>query len=724
MKRLAVLIALMASPAAAQVVTLKTGEHGNFTRIVLNLPKPEVWQLGRTEEGYEVAIGDGTSKFDLSDVYRLITTDRLRSIWVDPQSGLLQLGIGCTCHAIPFEFGPRSLVIDIREGAAPAESLFETPLKGEAALSALAEAAPSRPRTRPAGGETAPTGPAYDWIAGRMPQDPAPMAEGPTANAAALQTLDAEIDLGSFRALLTDQIGMGATEGVIEMRVPDTPPAPQESAKDPDQARVALSALPGLSIDDRDRAEGLTTKGMNCPAEEVLDLKSWAQSDQAAAELANAKGLLLAEFDTPQADRITEAARVHLYFGFGAEARNLLAAISRTYQIDPFLVAISYLVDNDTSPENPFEGLQSCNSNAALWALLATPETEPLDGLNGAAVARSAMELPSHIKSILAPSIVARLLQEGDRTNAEVVQNALARAVASDDPVIHLLEADVALTEHRPADAEHHLDELSEGEATLEGLFKRVEARFQQGQAIDQADVLAIEAFAFDQRSGDQEAAFRQALTHAYALTGAFAKAFGEAQDDPSLRQDVWETLAKTGNDSDVLQFAVGVQAEEREGLTDEVRVTLARRLLDLGLPNAGPALLADRSGPVELIAQINLANGDGRAALQAMSTTLDEFAPDLLASAYQTLGQYDTSAEILRNAGQDAEAARLDRWQGVWATEGAETDKLWVELASFAKGQGDTDLPPLAAAAADVERSAKTRDDIRALLQSVPMNP
>lgn len=725
MKRLAVLIALMASPSAAQVVTLKTGEHGDFTRLVLNLPKPEVWRLGRTEEGYEIEIGDGTSKFDLSDVYRLITTDRLRSIWVDPQSGLLQLGIGCTCHAIPFEYGPRSLVIDIREGVAPAESAFENPLSGDTALTALVEAAPTRPKTRPQGGDATNSGASYDWIAGHLPREAAPEGEEPAANASAPQTLEAEVDLGSFRALLTDQIGMGATEGVIEMRVPEVKPSQLENAQDPDQARVALASLPGLSIDDRDRTEGMTATGANCPAEEVLDLKSWAQSDQAATELTMAKGLLLAEFDEPQADRITEAARVHLYFGFGAEARNLLSAISSTYQIDPFLVAISYLVDDGPSPENPFAGMQSCQSNAALWALLTTPETEPLDGLNGAAVARSAMELPRHIKSILAPRIVARLLREGDRSNAEVVQNALERAVATDDPVIHLLEAEVALTQHRPADAETHLDELSEGEATLEALFKRVEARFQQGQPVDQADVLAIEAFAFDQRTGDQEDAFKKALTHAYALTGAFEKAFGEAQDDKVLSADVWETLAKMGQDSDVLQFSVGLREEVRDTLTDEVRVTLARRLLELGLPNAATALLADRASPVELMAEVNLANGDGRAALRAMSATLDEVAPDLLASAYKTLGQYETSAEILRNAGQDAEAARLERWQGTWATEGPDDDKLWLELASLVSGVGgDAALPPLRAAAADVERSAKTREDIRALLQSVPLSP
>ena len=130
LKIMTLAFAVLSGPAAAQVVTVKSGEHGDFTRIVLSLPVSGDWRLGRTPDGYEVAITQGRPNYDLSDVYRLIKPDRLRSIWADPGTGLLQLGIGCSCHVIPFEFGPSNLVIDIREGSPPVGSSFEVPLAG------------------------------------------------------------------------------------------------------------------------------------------------------------------------------------------------------------------------------------------------------------------------------------------------------------------------------------------------------------------------------------------------------------------------------------------------------------------------------------------------------------------------------------------------------------------------------------------------------------------
>lgn len=725
LKIMTLAFAVLSGPAAAQVVTVKSGEHGDFTRIVLSLPVSGDWRLGRTPDGYEVAITQGRPNYDLSDVYRLIKPDRLRSIWADPGTGLLQLGIGCSCHVIPFEFGPSNLVIDIREGSPPVGSSFEVPLAGGGALAALGAVQPPRPKLRPDADEPVFPSPTYDWIAASRPPEPKPMPLplplASMAQEATNQTLDAEVDMKAFRNLLTTQIGFGATQGVVEMRLA-TPPEPKaDTPPDAEQARVAISALPGLSIERRQTSEGIMANGQDCPAEDTLNIQDWATADDPASEMAAAKGSLLAEFDAPQSDQISAAARVHLAFGFGAEARNVLLNVANTFQPDPFLLAMSYLVDGDNSPENPFANMQSCNSNAALWALIAAGEGQPLDGLNGVAVARSAMELPKSLRPVLAPMIVTRLIQEGDPTNAEVVQNALMRVLPDGDPTVKLLEAEIALTEEEPAAAEARLDQIAEGEVTLDALFARVEARFQQGLTLDAGDILAIEAFAFEQRTAEREAEFQSALAHAYALSGAFEQAFAQASDSFGLQSDVWSTLARSGTDSDVLAFAVSLPAQGRDGLPQAVKDLLAGRLVELGLPNVAVGFLHDGS-PVDLVAKVNLANGDARSALRALSSELDQTAPDLLAAAYETLGQYETSAEILRDSGQAEDAARLDRWQGKWPTEEETADTPWAELARLAEdSSAEPALPPLRAAEADAERSARTRDGIQALLQSVP---
>ena len=739
MIRLILLLICLAGSVSAQVVTVRSGEHGDFTRIVLTLPAAGDWRIGRTETGYEVELPTANPRYNLSDVYRLITKDRLRDIAADPASGRLRLDIGCACHVIPFEFGPRNLVIDIRPGPPPEASSFEVPLSGGAAMAGLTGIGIGAEAGLPEVTRPAPVlpdrKPAYSWIDNRVavrpirepvlpfPKEPAPPGtEAPDSVADVLsQELDAEVDLAGFRELLIDQIGVGATQGVVDLQLPAKPTAREGALETPEQARVALSRLPGLSVDAGNRTDGLQTDGQTCPDEDRLAMKDWSATDDAASEISAAKGKLLAEFDLPQAEQITAATRVHLFFGFGAEARNLLFALSKNDPPDPFLVAMSYLVDEDRSLANPFANMQSCDSNAALWALLAAPDTEPLDGLNGAAVARGAMELPNHVRSVLAPRVVTRLQALNDPTNAEVVQNALARAVSKDDPTLRLLDAEIALSENRPAEAELHLNSLDEGEATLAGLFARVEARFQQQIPVEQADILALEAFAFEQGSGAKKEDFQIALTRAYALSGAFEKAFGMAGASPQLDLDVWRILANSGADSDILTYAIGLTAPAHDLLPGNLRSTLAERLLKIGLPNAAERFLNDETD-TQLQAEVSLANGDGRKALRVLASAEGEAEPTLTAKAYEGLGQYETAADLLRAAGQEDEAARVERRQRKWPEPSGNEADPWAKLAAFAKDQAeDPPLPPLRAAQDDLDRSVATRAGIEALLQGVP---
>lgn len=721
MKGLILLLIFLSSPLSAQVVSVKSGEHGDFTRIVLTRPANGAWRLGRTADGYEVEIGATKPSFDLSDVYRLITNERLRAIWADPETGRLHLGIGCACHAIPFEFGPRNLVIDIRPGTAPAGSSFESPISGGASLAALGSIGPIRPKARPVASENLTERKNYQWLDNFRAETDSQFAQFPFAPDTLPNAIGSEVDRGAFRTVLTEQLGIGATQGVVEMRVPDLPSAPLLPSPEHEQARVALKEMPGLSVAGAETSQGLQVNGGNCPPEDRLAIQNWSSAQDPVTEMASSKATLLAEFDTPQAEQITTAARLHLSFGFGAEARNMMIAIANTYEPDPFLVAMSYIVDQEPSPQNPFANMQSCNSNAALWALLAASNSDALDGLNGAAVARSVMELPRHVRSVLAPRVVARLLTEGDRANAEIVQNAMARSVPKDDPSVRLMAAEVALTEGQPAKAEDHLDDLAVGDATLESLFARVEARFQQGLPVDMADILNLEAFAFEQGAGERQEQFQMALARAYALSGAFEKAFETAGNTPPLVRDVWTILANSGPDSEILTQALNLSQSQRDAFPNDLRNRLAARLLEIGLPNAAAGFLNENSD-INLTAKVNLANGDGRAALRALATSSDKSDAPLLVDAYDRLGQYDAAGDVLRDAGQDVEALRRDLWQSKWPNSGEGAASPWAKLTALTNDDGiDSSLPPLRAAQANVDRATETREGVAELLQAVP---
>ncbi|MDR7126226.1 hypothetical protein [Pseudotabrizicola sp. 4114] len=755
MRYILILLVFLAAPVQAQTgaVSVKSGDHSDFTRLVLTFPAPVDWTLGRTGGGYGLRLAEPGLRYDLASVYRVITKERLRSVWVDPAMGDLILGVDCPCHAVPFELDPRTLVIDIKDGPPPQGSSFELSL-GEGTIAAPIQPVPvQRPRqnTRRDGG--------YDWL---KPDAASTGRETPPEVAAS--GLEPDLKLEDFRSMLIDEVGRGATEGVVEMEQrlpppdPVTGPLPEtiETAL-PENARAAINALPGIGItSDADDPPDLMVRGDTCPKAADLDLGSWAGSGDAASELALARAAVLTEFDVPDPQSVTQAANTHLHFGFGAEARLLMLSFLPSGEADRLRVALSYLVDGDTPPDNPFHNMQSCDSGAALWALLAAPAGEALSFVNGAAVSRSFLSLPAPLRAAIGPETAKRLLTSGDSANAEVVRQSFERAVAPDDPTVELLTADQALQKGDPAGAEAALPTSATGETAMGALFTLVEARFQQLEAVDGKDILALEAFAFEHGSGPLRPRLDRALAHAKALSGDFAAAFAIAGENAALEQDLWMLLGETGPESQLLVFAVGLAPDRRAALPVATRSKIAERLIGAGLPNAAAEWAQSGDLDPELTARIALANGDPRTAMRLLAARLPDADPDLLATSYTALGDYDTAATTYQTAGNTDAATRLQRWAGTWTapaetvvdtppedpatsssaegsgglTSGATAvgttdtaDGAWGAVSDLLAPQVDQSItPPLAASQARLTQSAATREAIAALLATAPM--
>lgn len=727
MKILLLLFSLIAGQAQAQAlgVTVRTGDHGAFTRIVLTFPARVNWVLGRTSAGYGLRVAGPRFNYDLSSVFNLITKDRLRTIWVDPANGDLLLGVDCPCHAIPFELGSRILVIDIRDGGPPQNSSFERRLVDGTPAPPIRPSPPARPRRS---GELSVT---YNWLDQPAPaQRPAPVGGADSGIAG----LDSDVQLQDFRTMLIEEMGRGATQGVIEMEARPRPadPVTDTVSPMPDNARAAVIELPGIGISSGpDVRPDLMVQGSTCPAPAEVDVGAWGASDDAAAELARARGTLLTEFDVPDPESVVQAVNTHLHFGFGAEARLLLSSFMPAGQNTALRTGLSYLLDGDPLPENPFLSMQSCESAAALWALLAAPEGEVLPYINGPAISRSFLGLPAHLRTTLGSEVAKRLLRAGDKANARVVTQSFARAAPQDDPTVELLTADQALHAGDAAGAEAALPTGATGETAMAALFTLVEARFQQRKPVEAKDILALDAFSFEHGNGPLRPRLDRALAHGAALGGDFAAAFGHAQRAPALEHDVWMLLGETGAESQLLLHAVGLDPIRRNALPLAIRSKLAERLLDAGLPN----IAADwaQSGDLDpgLAARIALANGDAGAALQALAAGLPDADPDLLAAAYAALGEYDAAASGFEAAGNLTEAERLQRWAGNWVSQtnpaaGAApppADDPWAAVAGLiGPDAAVAAAPPLQAGLTQLDQSAATRQAIADLLATAPV--
>ncbi|MFN7222603.1 MAG: hypothetical protein ACK4MS_01130 [Paracoccaceae bacterium] len=704
-------------PVQAQSISVKSGEHASFTRLVLTYPKPVEWIVGRDSTGYRLKIKENSRPYDLSSVYELIKKDRLRSIWVDPKTGDLHMGVECPCHAIPFELDARTLVIDIKDGPAPQHSSFEFTLADDGAV---APAPTIRPRTKASNGWS------HDWFAQQRVQASNQQGSSDTSTVTTGQRPpEGHLQLDAFRRLLIEEVSRGATTGLVIAELADSPDkrtqADNPTLPAPEQARVALSEMPGISVTlKNDEGTTLTVKGDVCPEGADLDLSLWSNDDDAGTRLSRARSELLSEFDVPDAQNVLQAIKTYLYFGFGAEARLLSSDFLSRGKQDAALMGLSYLVEADHPPENPFLNMQSCDSAAALWSILAAGPGESLSFVNGSAVSRTFLSLPRHLRTALGPETALQLIKAGDPANAEVVKQSFERSLSADDPQAGFLEAHQSLQSGDPVGAEAA---LPTNKTEVDSLLLLVQARFDQRKAVDGKDVLALESFAFEHGNGPLKPAFDRALTHASALGDNFEAAFAYASGNPDLEREVWSLLADVGADSQLLNFAVGGDPALRNDLPAPVRSTIAQRLVLAGLPNAATDWVQGPNVEANVAAQVALANYDSRGALLWLSSELKAADPDLLATSYTALGDLDQAETILRSAGKAAEADRLLRWTRKWPSPPDQTGTPWQNVTALLDPtETAAEAPPLRAGQARIEHSMATRQAVNELLTSIPM--
>lgn len=126
-----ILLLFLTNPADAETARVLSGEHADFTRLVVQLPAQAGWRVGRTPLGYAFATESREQPdYDLARVWDRIPRTRLQALRTDPETGILEMTLACQCHLFPFEYQPGVIVLDIRSGPPPEGSVFEAPFSG------------------------------------------------------------------------------------------------------------------------------------------------------------------------------------------------------------------------------------------------------------------------------------------------------------------------------------------------------------------------------------------------------------------------------------------------------------------------------------------------------------------------------------------------------------------------------------------------------------------
>lgn len=594
MIRLALLLlALLATPLRAEVARLTSGEHDGFTRLVVQFEGPRDWQVGRTPDGYELRIPGEQPRYDLTGVYRLIGRSRLATIWADPETGRLTIGIACACHALPFEFRPGIVVIDLRDGPPPEGSAFEAMLD---------------PPPRPALPKTAKVASPLplDWRAllPSIPDEPPPVlassAVAPPPFRPAQQEAQPDPLLQPLRQDLLREFSRAVVMGLVEpvtRMPPDASITPSPPPADDAQAHITLGLKARPAPDE---PADLSPQGQTCPSDDRLDFAAWGDDTPISGQMATATTALTGEFDQPDPTAVERAVRFHLFLGFGAEAAMLMRVFPISHDDTALWQSLALILDGIPDPDGPLKGMARCDGSAALWATLADPSLVPSD-LDANAVARTFSALPPHLRRSLGPALAERMLTAGDARLAQVLRDAILRAPGDFDPRSNLMQARFSLAEGDAEAADAALAPLisDANPQTAEAILSLIDLHVVNSRPLDAATVTAVESLLTQSDDGPDTPRLTRAVVLARALAGDFEAAFAALPDAPDATQPLWKILADIGPDSAVLTHAIGASPR---GLPQPTRNALAARLLALGFrisPCAGLAAMIKNFRPV-----------------------------------------------------------------------------------------------------------------------------
>ena len=713
-------LALMPQVLFAEVITVRSGEHAGFSRLVMQFPEKTDWVFGRSERGYEFHVPGEDMHFDTSAVFQKIPRQRIAS--VKSGNGYLRLTILDNVHADVFELREGRVVIDIKDGAPDASSEFEQPLidhvnDDETVLSPLeggegkdAVSVPVAPDIIISGeGDDGFISAAGEWVSDEeligggdrnFPLDGGSFQKNEASNA----LLDAEDafsenldDVSDLERRLLEQIGRAVSQGLLEPEVSQADRAengtiePQEEAVSADSGNretiiseedtVELSHIHIQSSIDRERggaAELQIIEGGRhiCLDDRQVQISQWGRAVEDGQSLSHLRTKILGEFDRPDPEGIRDLARYYLYMTFGAEAKSVLRDFGVKVEGHDILWAMADIMDQGfTEVSSPLSHQFQCDTSVALWSVLSKKALDPDEDYNMNSILSTFSALPPHLRRHLGPMLSDRFLAIGDVESVQHIQNAMLRVNERQNDALDFLNAQLALAS---GDLKFGEDELKaiiakNGPDAPEALVKLIQLQAVNGQEVDENIAGTVEVLAVEFRGDPFEEKLQEAEILAQIYSGKpdiavdkiFALKQGEGSDTldlTNLTSRALEKLAQVPDDTlflkTIWQHKDGISQAD---LSNSARLVVSRRLLDLGFFQQALEFMPEADGLMSDDAKILLAEafygiGDMQNALKYALGVNHESAREIVAKSYFYLNDIEKATEVLRNYPVDGE--------------------------------------------------------------------
>ncbi len=645
----ALFLLTFAAPGLAQTVTVRAGEHDEFTRIVLRVPDGIDWEIGRIDSGYALQLSQQVS-FDTDNFFSIIPKDRISAVSSSADGKRLNLTLNCNCSLEAYLTETRWLVVDVSTSPPLSGSPFEIPL--DTVEATLEDAVPLEVEPDV---EVAPIAMSnVQSFSNLLPIVTSEPDLLPTIDDSNVEDrLERSLRLAQLEEAVSDSLGRAIAQGLLDAVESDDGPPQEEGLSALEQLLVDAAELRGPGVSARTSVDGSSNESSTqltifpdqhqCPGPSMFAIEEWGEDTPFTFQLANRRNGLIGEFDRPNPGAIESLAKLYIHFGFGREAKAALKIDGEVSTNRRILTTLSEIVDEDPIEDQNFVKNISCEGRPHFWGLLAHDEGRIPVTIDANSIVQTFQALPVTLQTHLAPRVAEKLRQSGNFDAARIVLQAVTDTPGMGvDAKIEGTELLVAVGETDAAiDA---LQETAEQSVRVspEALLRLLELKIEEEKPIEDSELEALRAFQFERAGTNDYPRLLQMEVRVLRARGKLREAFFALDEfapslDPKtfkeLNEGISAEIVTRGSDIEFLDFAFNIGLSPQD---PNILNQAAERLLGLGFLDKAAMYIAEQTFGAALLerrylrSELALLNGNPELALAHLAGVQTERANQL----------------------------------------------------------------------------------------------
>ncbi len=585
-------------------ISVRGGEHEEFTRLVFRTDPNVEWEISQNGRDVEISFDDHEDGFRLNQAFDRIQRNRVSDISAIGNSLLVKLA--CDCDVTSTRLNEDLLILDIYKNENEVdtsdfaeEDLFDEPDTSQSQLpqsgatgaielvDILNIEVPDLVQSTAIPGNSASSANIQENVSElQAPNDtfeevqlplftdnsPSTSLNIPAFSPANLEnTTSPEVSAVETESLLRVQnledrlvrrIGQAATQGILEPA--DTQPSDQ--GENSSQVTVDITRnsddihnLPGLvpetppnlrvrsSIDLEEQLDNelqSTLSGLSCPNETLFAIFDWGNDGGFSYGISEMRSSLFGEFDRLDEDAQVSLAKLYTYFGFGAEALAIRQLDPKTTPEHAALWSMAMVLEyGATARISALAKFTECDSDIALWAVLTADPTQHDYDIADNAALRALNKLPTHLRRILAPELSKKFRNFGNVDAANMALRTVKRLPADSPLAVRLETAEIESAKGNIDAASDLMQEVVEtgADEAVEALISFIDLKVANKEPLSEDIVLLTEAYLAEYRAQPLGPRLARAHVMALAKSGYFKDAFENLDKAAQLQVDIEE---------------------------------------------------------------------------------------------------------------------------------------------------------------------------------------